>query len=63
MMTDPTTNLDPLRQDLRRWRDKLKSEAVASATYEVLAALIGEASKLLREMENTAPILGACRQR
>ncbi len=51
MTTDPTT-LDPIRQDLQRWQDKLQSDTIEADTYRVLAALIDEAGKLLREMES-----------
>ena len=51
MMTDPTT-LDPIRQDLQRQQDKLKSAAVDAHTQRALAAMVEEARKLLREMEN-----------
>ena len=49
--TDPTT-LDPIRRDLQRWQDKLKSDAVDAHTQRALAALVEEARKLLREMES-----------
>jgi hypothetical protein len=58
MTTDPAT-LDPIRQDLQRWQDKLKSDTIEADTYRVLAALIDEAVKLLREMES---VLGQARQ-
>ena len=51
MTTDPTT-LEPIRQELQRWRDKLNSDTVEADTQRVLAALIDEAGKLLREMES-----------
>ncbi len=51
-MTTDLNSLDPLRQDLQRWQDKLKSDTVEPDTQRVLTALIDEASKLLREMES-----------
>ena len=51
-MTTDLNSLDPLRQDLQRWRNKLNSDTVEADTQRVLTALIDEASKLLREMES-----------
>ena len=51
MTTNPTT-LDPIRQDLQRWQDTPQSDTIEADTYRVLAGLIDEAVKLLREMES-----------